>query len=213
MFTRCPHCDAQQAVTTQQLRDSRGLLACVACGQAFDALPALTELAEETVKPPQQAELGFPAANKHASIRGWRIGSVAMALLLMAQIGYFQADKLMRQPQVHAAASQFCQAVGCRLAAYGNPDYWSLSHGDLQAHLLERFVLTAALTNQAGEAQAYPALKLTLNDYSGQPIAERIFMPQQYAINATLAGNQTVQIRLPLVASIAEMGGFNLTLL
>ena len=212
MFSRCPHCDAQQAVTTQQLRDSRGLLDCLACGQKFDALPSLTEQADEAVQA-QTPDLDFPRSDKPVSIWRWRVSNGLLAVTLLAQIGYFEADRLIHQPELNKVLSQICPAIGCQVPTYQNPDEWSVSHSDLQAHLDNRYLLTAALTNQSELSQSVPALKLTLNDYQGQPIAERIFAPQVFSQTSTLPANHTTQIRLPLVVSAAEIGGFTLTVM
>lgn len=212
MFSRCPHCDVQQAVTTQQLRDRRGLLNCVACGQPFDALPSLSEQADDVLIPQNSIEFLLQKSDKTEPGWLWQAGSLAMLLVLLAQIVYFEGDRFNRQSQIHAALTQVCKALGCRIPAYHNPDEWVLSHSDLQAHLDQRYLLTAALTNQADFAQAFPELKLTLTDFNGQPLAQRVFAPQQYAIDADLAASQTVQIRLPFIMP-AKVGGFTLTLI
>ena len=212
MFSRCPHCDAQQAVTTQQLRDSRGLLDCQACGQKFDALPNLTEQVDEVVQT-QPDNFDFSGSAKPVLVWRWRVSNSLLALALLAQVGYFEADRLIHQPKLNKVLSQICQLVGCQVPAYQNPDEWSVSHSDLEAHLDNRYLLTAALTNQSDLSQSLPALKLTLNDYQGQPVAERIFAPQVFSQKNTLAANHTTQIRLPLVVTAAEIGGFTLTVM
>ncbi|MCK9607422.1 MAG: DUF3426 domain-containing protein [Methylomonas sp.] len=210
MFSRCQHCDCQQQVTTRQLRDCRGLLNCVSCGKAFDALPSLTEMAEEHVDTRQHADLVLSVPDKPA-VRGWRIGNALLLMVLFGQAGYFERDRLMRQPQLYSGLAQFCQVIGCGLPAYSNPADWSISHSEWHAHLDNRYLLTAALTNQAEIAQAFPALKLTLTDFSGQPLAERVFGPKSYARDSVLAASRTEQIHLPLVVSVPEVAGFTLT--
>lgn len=212
MFSRCPHCDSQQAVTTQQLRDSRGLLDCRACGQKFDALPALTEQADESVQT-QTTPFDFFSQDKLVSVWHWQLGNCLLALALLLQIGYFEADRLFQQPKLHQVISRVCQVVECRLPAYHTPEDWSVSHGDLQAHLDNRYWLTAALTNHSDSLQNLPALKLTLNDYQGQPMMMRIFAPPVFSQASTLPANQTLEIRLPLVVSVAPIGGFSLTVM
>lgn len=211
MFSRCPHCDRQQQVTTRQLRDSRGLLVCVSCGKSFDALPTLTEMADEPVETAQHDDLLLAAPDNQPTGKGWRIGNAMLLMVLLAQIAYFEKDGLMRQPAIYNGLTQFCRITGCRTPAYNNPAEWSISHSGWQAYLDQRYVLTAALTNQAAFAQALPALKLTLNDYSGRPLAERLFWPRSYTQVAVLAGNHTEQIHLPLVVSVPDVAGFTLT--
>ncbi len=96
---------------------------------------------------------------------------------------------------------------------YNGPDDWALSHSDLQTHLGQRYLLTGAITNQAEIEQAFPRLKLTLTNFKGQILAQRVFEPQQYASAATLAANQTAPIRLPFILPDREIGGYSLSLL
>lgn len=210
MFSRCPHCDCQQQITTQQLRDCRGLLNCVSCGKPFDALLSLTEMADESVDTHQHEDLVLSVPGKPA-VRGWRIGNALLLMVLLGQVGYFEKDRLMRQPRLYSGLAQFCRVIGCGMPAYKNSADWSISHSEWQAHLDKRYVLTAALTNQADIAQAFPALKLTLNDFSGRPLAERVFWPKSYARDTLLAANHTDQIHLPLIVSVPDVGGFTLT--
>lgn len=212
MFSRCPHCDTQQAITAQQLRDSRGLLECMACGQNFDALPNLTEQVDEVVQT-QPYNFDFSSSDTPVSIWRWRVSNGLLALALLAQIGYFEADQLIRQPKLNKVLTKICQVAGCQVPTYQDTDDWSVSHSDLQAHLDNRYLLTAALTNQSELTQQLPAIKLTLSDYQGQPIAERIFAPQVFSQNTSLAANHTTQVRLPLVVTAAKIGGFTLTVM
>lgn len=212
MFSRCPHCEAQQELTAQQLRDSRGLLHCANCQQPFDALSSLSERADEAVKQ-AGTEILFSQQTKAECVWGWWVGNLVMFLVLLGQLVYFEGESLRRQPEINAILLKACKTLGCQLAAYNNSDDWSLSHSDLQLHLDNRCLLTAALTNQASSTQAFPVLKLTLKNFNDQPIAERLLAPQQYASDSALAANQTTQIRLPLVLPTGEIGGFTLTLI
>lgn len=213
MFSRCPHCDNQQQVTTQQLRDSRGLLNCTACGQAFDALPTLSENADELARPRRALELAPEPAGPAKSPWAWRTGSLGMLAVLMAQIVYFDGSRLLRMPAVHASLANACRVLDCRPPVANDPEQWALSHSDLEAHLDHRYLLKAALTNQAEITQSFPALKLTVTDFNGRVLAERIFASRQYAADRTLPPNETVQVRLPFVFSAGEVGGFTLSLL
>lgn len=212
MFSRCPHCEAQQPLSTEQLRNTRGLVNCAACGQVFDALPSLSEQADEIIEPSLHFSYAMERPAKRASSKAWGLGSALMLLLLLGQMIYFAGARLYQQPVIYKALVRLCQKLNCELPAYNNPDDWSISHSDLQANLDQRYVLTAAITNQANLRQAFPDLKLTLMDFTGQPFAERRFAPKEYSHQAALAANQTVQIRLPLVVP-ADVGGFSITLI
>lgn len=214
MFSRCPHCDKQRQVSAKQLRDSRGLLKCKRCGQSFDALASLSEKGDQArTIATSHSDPSFGGTEARQSPWPWGIASLLMFGILFAQIGYFEGQRLYSQPVIHAALSQACQVIGCRPPLADNPDEWSVSHTELQAHLDNRYLVVAALTNQALVAQAIPKLKLTLTDFNGQTLAERVFAPRQYAAFTELAGNETVEIRLPFIIAASEVGGFTLTTL
>ncbi|MCQ8106366.1 DUF3426 domain-containing protein [Methylomonas sp. SURF-2] len=208
MYSRCPHCDCQQQLSTRQLRDGRGLLNCAACGRSFDALPSLSDMIDERHDSPSPPELTFP---RPASPLAWRIGNAVLLLVLLGQIAYFERENLLRRPPFYSALTQVCRLIGCRVPPYRNPADWSISHSEWQAHLDNRYVLTAALTNQAEFSQAFPALKLTVNDYNGRLLAERLFPPATYTHETLSAAKHTEQIRLAIVISAPSVGGFTLT--
>lgn len=210
MFSRCPHCDKQRKVSIKQLRDGRGLLKCKRCGQTFEALASLSERQDEKIKP----RAGFELALRQEDQRpvrhwAWSLGSALMVLMLAAQIGYFETSR----PAVQSVLALACLALNCDLPPVSNPQEWAISHSDLQPQLDNRYWLTAALTNQAGIKQVFPKLKLTLMDFNGGILAERVLAPRQYVRASELAADETVEIRLPLTIPAADIGGFTLTTL
>lgn len=213
MFTRCPHCDKQHSVTTQQIRYSRGLLICAGCGQSFDGLASLCEQADERPFLSNNPEFWLKNSDKTKSVLRWRFGSLVMLLTLFAQIVYFEGSRLTGQPQIRQVLLTVCQALGLQASSYNNPDDWALSHSDLQTHLGQRYLLTTALTNQAEVDQAFPKLKLTLTDFKGQVLAQRVFDPQQYTNEKVLMANQTAFVRLPIILPGHEIGGYSLNLM
>ncbi|MGR8932031.1 MAG: zinc-ribbon and DUF3426 domain-containing protein [Gammaproteobacteria bacterium] len=213
MYCRCPHCDTQQKVSTQQLRDRRGLLNCKFCGQPFDALPSLSDTKKDPETKTPQFELVFERRDKRQAAWAWWTGNIIMSIILLTQIGYFDGRRLYEMPRIHSVLTRVCGSLHCRLPAVKNPREWAVSHAELQAHLDSRYVLTAALTNQAEITQSFPRLKLRLSDFNGQVFAERVFNPQQYTQAKRLAANETVEVYLPFVMSSGEIGGFSLTTL
>lgn len=215
MFSRCPHCHSQQTVNTRQLRRNRGFLKCSVCKQRFDALATLSD------RPAAKKELSnsgkflrMPKSkSRHEHI--WRIGGLLMLLMLIAQVGYFEADNLSRQPQLRFALLQVCEILNCQLPVYKNIEDWSVSHSGLTQQSDHQYVLTAAITNQAEFPQVFPDLKLTLMNFNGQSIAERVFTAAEYtsAVDSLLAANETREIRLNFVAPADQIGGFTIALL
>lgn len=212
MFSRCPHCDHQQSVSTRQLREKRALLICKACGKSFDALPTLSESVDEVLDAPSSLKPILESKAQKLPNWFWGMACGSMLMLFLGQIGYFYGLRLYSEPLVHQALTSVCRAFECRLPVAANSEDWSVSHSDLQSFLNRRYQLTAALTNQGNIAHRFPELKLTLTDFNGHILAERIFAPGQYITLDELAANQTVAVRLPFVMEAGDVGGFSLTL-
>lgn len=218
MFSRCEYCQHQQRITVKQLRKHRGLLKCKQCGKPFDALASLSEKYDSRLAPagPNENALPWIAAQTPANPQLWRTGSLVMLWLLIGQGLYFEGGGwLWRLPQIHAMATSVCQPLRCAVPTYRNLDLadWSVSHSDLQAYLQGHYLFTAAISNQAAASQAFPDLKLTLLDFNGQPVAERVFSPRQYVDQAELAGEETRAVQLWLAEPAAAVGGFNVSVL
>lgn len=209
MYSRCPHCDSRQQLAVEQLRHF-----CTVCGKHFDGLRSLggdehgqiavetprTDLAESAGRPPLTA--------------AWAAASMAMLLLLLAQVIYFEHSGLSRQPLLRAGLQRLCTVIACQLPAYRNLDELLVSHSDLQAKTGHVYLFTAAINNRAPFPQAAPELKLTLLNFNGQPMAERVFSPRQYLPGGeTLPAEQTAEIRLDLVRPTAKVGGYTFVLL
>jgi predicted Zn finger-like uncharacterized protein len=214
MFSRCEYCQHQQRVTVKQLRRYRGLLKCKQCGKSFDALASLSDkLDSRVLAQPNENVLPWLKQQKSANPGIWRLAGVTMLLLLIAQGVYFEGNRLLQFPQMHAMANQLCQPLHCTIPRYRNLDEWSISHSDLQPYLQGQYLFSAAISNQADVAQAFPDLKLTLLGFNGQPVAERVFSPRQYVDEAELAGEETRAIQLWLAQPAVAVGGFNVSVM
>jgi len=213
MFSRCEYCQHQQRVTVKQLRRYRGLLKCKQCGKSFDALASLSDKFDSRIVEVNENALPWLKYQRSAYPGLWRLGCVAMLLLLIAQGGYFEGNRLLGKPQIRTLATELCRSLNCTVPSYRNLDDWSISHSDLQPYLQGQYVFSAAMSNQAAVAQALPSLKLTLLGFNGQPVAERVFSAWQYADEAELAGEETRKIQLWLAPPAAAIGGFNVSVL
>lgn len=217
MFSRCEYCQHQQRITVKQLRKHRGLLKCKQCHKPFDALASLSEKFDSraALVGPNDTALPWVAGQMPDNPKLWRVTTLTMLMLLIGQTLYFEGHRLWRVPQIHALASDFCRSLHCTVPVYRNLDLadWSVSHSDLQAYLPGQLRFRAAISNQANASQAFPDLKLTLLDFNGQPVAERVFSPGQYVDQAELAGEETRAIQLWLTQPTAAVGGFKVSVL
>lgn len=213
MFSRCPHCNAQYEISAKQLRESRGLLNCLVCQQSFDALPTLSERADGAVSEPLAIEIEFNGRQRTPSSRAWLAGCCALLLTLIAQIIYFESEQLLKQPLLYSTLLQSCRLLSLDCPSYNNRDELSLSHSVLQSNWDTLPVLTSALSNQAEFTQKVPAIKLSLQNYEGHVLTERMFSPLQFTNQTVIAANQTLHIRLPLIIPVRDWGGFTLSLI
>lgn len=211
MYSRCPHCANQYKLSVQQLRDQRGLLVCKRCGEAFDALQYLSDDTQAKTR----GKFGKAYA-KQANLAPafWRVASVAMVLLLIVQLSYFEGSRLSLQPTLTFALEVVCTTGICNLPAYKNLDELTVSHSTLVAGADHSYVFSAAISNQSAFKQASPDLKLTLLNFNGQLVAERVFSAPEYLAGATqMAADETAEVRLSIVAPAAKVGGYTFTLL
>lgn len=208
MYSRCPHCDRQQTVSTAQLRDGRGLLRCCHCGERFDALATLTDDHDEPIVSSQAIEVfdSQPASTDYAR-RPWFVANLCLLSILLIQIGYFERERWLAVAPVRLLIHSTTKAFGLRGVGYHDAEQWSLSHGELKRAGAGYFVFTAAISNQSDVDQNYPALKLTLTDFNGVAVAERLFDADIIGQDELAAG-QTRALRLDLMVARDDIGGF-----
>ncbi len=216
MYSRCSHCQTQQEVGAEQLRRSRGLLTCSVCGKRFDALASLSEQADVEFNQERDANFLPNLATKKSATGAWSVACALMGLGFLAQVIYFEGESLIsRQPWLRVGLQAICERLHCRLPAYKNLDEWAVSHSDFRSRSDKNYIFSAAITNQAAFPQAWPDLKLVLLNYSGQPVAERVFSGREYASVPALAADETAEIKLAIVApsGVGKIGGYTFTLI
>ena len=148
----------------------------------------------------------------------WGIGLVVALLLLAGQILYFEGATFTRNPVFRPHLEKICQRLDCRLPAYKNPAEFTLLQNSLSYLSDRRQLFRVVVSNRAAFAQPYPNLELTLRDYSGNPFAQRIFLPQNYlpkgrAATSVILPNATVEIRLNIAVPKTIIGGYTFELI
>jgi predicted Zn finger-like uncharacterized protein len=134
---------------------------------------------------------------------GWRIGAVAMGLLLLAQAAWAEREPLLRDARVHAFVESACTRLRCTVPAITDRAKIALMARDVRPHPTVRgaLVITATLANQAVFAQTYPVVEIVLSDVDERRIAMRRFEPAEYvgspkALEAGLAPGATATLTL-----------------
>jgi hypothetical protein len=217
VFTQCPNCQKTQPLTVEQLRTSRAIVFCSDCSISFDALELLSdtvtvevEKAESVFTTPLPWEIEPIPGNSY-----WQSGLMGVSLLLLAQLVYFEGYAFSQNPTFRPSLEWLCQTFNCPLPAYQNPDEFSILEGSLTALPNHTLAFRTIVSNQAGFAQPFPNLYLTLLDYTGRPFAYRIFQPQDYlpvVPTAPINADATLEIRLALAAPKTSIGGYTFEL-
>ncbi len=158
--------------------------------------------------------LANPAASAHR--RGEWLGLATLALLLLAQIGWLQRERLAASPQLRPLLEAACGALGCALPAWREPAAFALLSRDVIAPPERPGVLRvqASFRNDAHWPQPWPALRLTLSDLNGRILGTRRFQPNDYlpagnARSARIAPGQASQIAFDIAEPGPGVVGFD----
>ena len=94
---------------------------------------------------------------------------------------------------------------------YKNLDELTILQGSLEPTEREYFVFKAVFINQSDFKQDYPSVKLILQNFTGETIAERIFQPQDYLKNklSQIQPEESAEISMKIVAPSKKMGGYS----
>jgi hypothetical protein len=141
----------------------------------------------------------------------WRTGLVIGLLLLIGQIIYFEGYAFSQNPTIRPGLAKLCQLINCHIPVYKNPDEFTLLHSSFTPLPDQNYAFRVVMSNQADFSQAYPNIKLTLLDYSGNAFAHRIFQPRDYlpedAVATLMATDATTEISLKIAAPKTKVGG------
>jgi len=140
----------------------------------------------EVAQPPPRislTNLTHPARRKRIRTLLLGTGSALLGLLLAAQLVYFLRTPIAaRLPAVKPWLVAACNALDCSVPLPRDSDAIKISSSDLlsdPAHP-SRIQVSLLIANEAGYAEAYPHIELTLTDTHDAPLARRIFAPAEY---------------------------------
>lgn len=123
--------------------------------------------------------------------RGEWLAAAMLALLLLAQLGWLQRERLAASAQLRPLLETACGALGCALPAWREPSAFALLSRDVIAPPDRPGVLRvqASFRNDARWPQPWPALALTLSDLHGRTLGARRFLPDEYLPAAAPGSN------------------------
>jgi predicted Zn finger-like uncharacterized protein len=112
----------------------------------------------------------------------WLAVTVMFVVLLGAQVKYFFVEKYAQDESLRSYLSAFCGIANCSLPPRKDPFKFTLTHTKIDLHPAQPGAIrvTVKLINEAGFAQPFPHLQLTLTDRVGRVVGRRTFSPDLY---------------------------------
>lgn len=146
----------------------------------------------------------------------WGLLAVVFVLLAMAQSIYFLRTEIaVYYPTFKPYLVQACVYLKCTVELPKKIEFIVIDDSDIQedAEYKGLMRLSSTLINQAGFAQAYPNLELTLTDVEDKPKLRRKFTPKEYLpehtdISKGLAANEEVKVRLAMTTDGEAVAGY-----
>jgi predicted Zn finger-like uncharacterized protein len=113
---------------------------------------------------------------------GWIGGTLAMSLLLAAQLAFVYREPLLARPRIHAWVEAACTRLHCRVPAITDRARIRLLAHNVEPHpsAPHALMISATLINDAPFAQTFPVVQITLSDVNEHRIAMRRFQPEEY---------------------------------
>lgn len=142
--------------------------------------------------------------------------SIVLLLLAMLQTLYFLRNPIATYyPNFKPYLERACQPLGCSIDLPKKIELIVIDDSDMQedADHAGLIRLTTSLINQAGFAQAYPNLELTLTDLDDKPTLRRLFKPDEYLpahsnIKAGIASAEEVKVKLAIAVDGMPVAGY-----
>lgn len=157
------------------------------------------------------------AAGAQALRRRWpAVAAIAvLALLLVLQLLLADRARLAADPQWRPLLVAVCDAIGCTLPPWREPESIVLLQRDVRPHAELAGVLrvNATIRNDAHWTQAWPHLVLRLSDIDGRTLGQRRFSPEEYLEQppapAGMSSGQRATIRIAVLEPSPHTVAFN----
>jgi predicted Zn finger-like uncharacterized protein len=146
----------------------------------------------------------------------WAAGAALLLMLLVGQAMAFEGRRLAQNVHARPWMDRICATLGCVL-----PPFRDVANLRVTDRLLtmaggprDGFEFSLVFANESELPQAYPKLRLVLNELSGRPAAERVFDPFEYLPDwhegRLVPVGTPVQVSLALARPSREVGGFTI---
>lgn len=112
----------------------------------------------------------------------WSLIVLALIGVLVAQVTWFQFDRLSSIPELRPFYEQGCELAGCELKPL--VDVEAIQSRKLVVRTdpdnRSQLVVDAVIINRADFEQPFPAIALTFSNLNGDVVAQSLFTPEEY---------------------------------
>ncbi|HQO15351.1 MAG TPA: DUF3426 domain-containing protein [Methylotenera sp.] len=193
-----------------------------ALAPSFSEVPLEPETVFETPKPISNLSVDAKFYKKRpprSRASTWLLFCVALVLALTAigQSAYFLRNEIpIYYPNIKPYLVSACEKIGCEITLPKKIEYIFIDDFEIEedAEYVGLMRLTSTLINQAGFAQTYPNLELTLKDADDNPKLRRTlkpaeYLPQNTAIENGIGPGEQVKIKLNITTNGEEVAGYS----
>ena len=112
----------------------------------------------------------------------WSLIMLGLVGVLIAQVTWFQLDRLSAIPELRPFYEQGCELAGCELKPLINVDAIQSRKLVVRTDPENRsqLVVDAVIVNRADFQQPFPAIALTFSNLNGDVVAQSVFTPSEY---------------------------------
>lgn len=112
----------------------------------------------------------------------WTLTALALLGVLIAQVTWYQFDRLSAIPQLRPLYAKACEFAGCELKPLVNVEAIQSRKLVVRTDPANRnqLIVDAVILNRAGFEQPFPTIALTFSNLNGDVVAQSTFTPQEY---------------------------------
>jgi len=134
---------------------------------------------------------------------------IALLGILVAQVTWFQFDRLSTIPELRPFYVKGCELAGCELKPLVNVDAIQSRKLVVRTDPENRgqLLVDAVIINRADFGQPFPAIALTFSNLNGDVVAQSVFTPGEYlAGEARELEEMPTDTPVPIAISIRDPG-------
>jgi hypothetical protein len=144
------------------------------------------------------------------------VASALLLVVLLGQAAWYQRERIFDAlPGLRAHWQEWCHGKACALAPRRDVGLLHVVSRDVRDHpqFEDALLVNATVVNDAGFAQPYPVVELTLFDQAGVALGVRRFEPREYLdvsvdIDAGMQPQQSIYVVLEIAGTSAEAVSF-----